>query len=388
MGKELKELWILHILNDGVRSTFVVMLPFIARDLSINLSNVGFLGSSQPLFGAILALPAGFLASKLGGFRILTFLLLIYSLGALSTSFSPNLLFIYLSFFLGAAGFGMFHTVGFSLVAKSSEKGNVGKNMGNFTAVGDLGRVAIPTIAVFLVSLIGWRLTFALLSLVGLTAFLVFSLLKIKKDEYKLNEAENLKESPRQFFTHILRLLQERKVLFTLLAAILDTLASTPVFLFLPFLILSKGITITQYGIITGVFFAGSLFGKFMLGRGVDKLGNIKIFIISEIMMAIGLLLLTFFSNFFIVLMLSFLIGSFTRGTIAVVQSMISQVSHKLHYDKLYGVSETLIHLFSFIIIILMGVLADKFGVTFVFYACSALAILAIFPALFLRKTG
>ena len=114
MEKEFKGLMILHFLNDGVRSTFVILLPFIAKDLSLNLSNVGFLGSAQPLFASILALPAGFIASKLGGSHFLIFLLILYSLGALTAFFSFNLLLVIIAFSTAALGFGMFHTVSFS----------------------------------------------------------------------------------------------------------------------------------------------------------------------------------------------------------------------------------------------------------------------------------
>ena len=68
MNKSIKELSFLHFLNDGVRSTFVVLLPFIAKDLSLNLSSVGFLGSAQPLFASILALPADLLLLNLAAF--------------------------------------------------------------------------------------------------------------------------------------------------------------------------------------------------------------------------------------------------------------------------------------------------------------------------------
>lgn len=73
---------VLHFLNDGFRTTFVTLLPFIAKDLSLNLSTVGFLGSTQALLASFLSLPAGFLAARFGGVHFLTYLLIIYSLGA------------------------------------------------------------------------------------------------------------------------------------------------------------------------------------------------------------------------------------------------------------------------------------------------------------------
>lgn len=64
-------------------------------------------------------------------------------------SLSGNLFLVVLFFILGAIGFGMFHAVSFSLVAKSSDQSNMGKNMGDFTSIGDIGRVCIPPLASF-----------------------------------------------------------------------------------------------------------------------------------------------------------------------------------------------------------------------------------------------
>lgn len=386
MGKSFKELLVLHFLNDGVRSTFVVLLPFIAKDLSFNLASVGFLGSSQPLIASILALPAGFLGSKLGGFRFLVYLTVIYSFGALALSISPSLLFVTAAFFLGALGFGMFHTVGFSLVAKISQEKSMGKNMGNFTSIGDIGRVAIPPIAVFLVSILEWRVTMALISLIGFGAFLIILFNQPKKMQHLNNNyAEN--ESHIDFIKEIYVLLKTRKLLLALFAGIFDSLASSPVFIFLPFLLFAKGVSITEYGVITAVFFAGSLFGKNALGRGVDKFGNLKIFVFSEILMAFVLILLTLSPiNLLIIIILSFLLGLFTRGTTPVIQTMMSNVSHKMHYDKVFAISEMCIGITAVITVSLMGIIADSSGIVFVFYASAIFALLAIIPIFLLAK--
>src|SRR5258708_107323 len=157
MKPSVKELFILHFLNDGVRTTFVILLPFMAKDISLSLSQVGFLGSSQSLIAALIALPTGFIMGKFEGFRLIFMLLLIYSLGALGISFSFNLPLLFLTYYFAALGFGMFHTVGFALTAKNSDSSNLGRNMGDFTAIGDIGRVALPPLAVLLSSFIGWR---------------------------------------------------------------------------------------------------------------------------------------------------------------------------------------------------------------------------------------
>lgn len=385
MDKIIKELLLLHFLNDGVRTSFVTLLPFIAKDLNFSLTTVGFLGSAQPLLASTLALPAGFFASRLGGLKLLTSLLVVYSLGALLTSFSTNITFVILSFLLAAGGFGMFHTVGFSLVAKSSDKSQIGKNMGNFTSIGDIGRVTIPTAAVFLVAAMGWRQAMIILSITGFTFYILLQLFKARRDIYQSIEQQK-RETHQEFLRHLSSLLKSKRFALTLIASIFDALASTPVIIFLPFLLLSKEIQITEYGFITGAFFVGSLAGKYLLGRGVDKIGNFNVFLLSEILMAASLMLLMQASNFLTFFAISFFLGMFTRGTTPVIQTMMSQISEKMHYDKVFALSELFLGIAAMITVVVMGFVADQVGIYFVFYLCTVLAVTAVIPILFLRK--
>lgn len=376
---------VLHFLNDGIRTTFVTLLPFIAKDLKITLSSVGFLGSAQPLVASLVALPAGFLGARLGGFRFLILLLIVYSFGALSAALSPNLPFIIFAFFLGALGFGMFHTVGFSLVAKISDTG-VGKNMGEFTSVGDIGRVAIPPAAVFLVSISGWRISMVAVALTGFACFLILQLYQARSKEPHLADTHLEKETQKEFISHMIKLLKTKQLVLTLFTAIIDSLASSSVYLFLTFLLLAKGLHITEYGIVTGVFFVGSMLGKYILGIIVDKIGDLKVFIFSEVLMATVLILLTFPINFIFILISVLLLGTFTRGTTPVINSLFSKTSHKMHYNKIYALSEMFIGIAAVISIILMGIIAEKTSVFIVFYLSATFALLATLPALLLSK--
>lgn len=384
MQKGVRGLLILHFLNDGVRTTFVTLLPFISRELSLSLSVVGFLGSAQPLIASILALPAGFIGSRIGGFHSLIFLLIIYSIGALLASVSFNIFFLMIAFSLGALGFGMFHTISFALIAKISDKSNMGKNMANFTSIGDIGRVLIPPIAIFLTPFFGWRLVMAGLALGGLGAFLLLRFLIPKKEEHHLEEKEP--ESHKDFLKTVLILLKTKKLALTLLASVFDSLASSPVYLFLPFLLFSKGIQITEFGFVAAVFLLGSLTGKSILGRSVDRFGNLKVFMVSETFMAISLILLTLVSNIYIIMLIAFILASFTRGTTPVIQAMFSESSHSMHYNKIFALSEMFIGLASVATIILMGLIADNMGVVFVYYLSAIFGLLAILPTLVLRK--
>lgn len=386
MNKTVRELLTLHFLNDGVRTTFVILLPFIAKDLTINLATVGILGASQPLLGSLLALPTGFIAARAGGFNLLITLLIVYSLGALGIALSFNVWMIILAFTLGALGFGMFHTVGFSLVAKNSGENNIGRNMGDFTSIGEIGRVALPPLAVFSTSLIGWRITFVLVACLGFLAFIFFKLFTKPHESHEFSEKALAHETMREFGGHIKRLFQTRKFLLVTTTAILDSIASSPIYVFLPFLLLAKGLNPWQYGIATGAFFVGSLCGKTLLGRAVDRAGHMQVFIVSELAMAGMLLFLPSLFSFPLLLIASILLGIFTKGTSPVIQTLFSKMANKEHYNKVYAVSEFSIGMAAVVIILILGVVAQKFGISSIFYITAAFGILAVLPCIALIK--
>jgi len=156
---DLTILNILHIFNDGFIVSLPLLLPFIKNELNFNLTQVGLLGSVLNLLGVFLAIPAGIIASKYGGLKSLTWAVVFYSAGFAITSISPNFWFIALAFIIAGSGFGLFHPIAFATVANLSSKTNRGKAMGNFTAIGDLGRVGISSGITIFATYLGWRLT-------------------------------------------------------------------------------------------------------------------------------------------------------------------------------------------------------------------------------------
>ena len=379
MKTQLKELFLLHFLNDGIRTTFVILLPFIAKDISISLAQVGFLGSSQPLLGALLALPTGFIMGRFTGFRIILTLLILYSLAAIGLAFAFSLPLVLITFYIAALGFGMFHTVGFALTARSSTPATVGVTMGNFTSVGEIGRIALPPLAILLTSFIGWRVTMAAIGIIGLLIYGIVRFLQPPR-ETKLPHTDEVPQNYKEFLKDIILLFKNKQALTVTIAAIIDSLASSPIYVYLPFLLISYGIHAIQLSIAMGAFCVGSLLGKYALGRIIGRIGNRNVFIISELCMAIALFFIAHTSSFFLILLIAVLLGVFTKGTSPVVQTLFSELADQKHYHKVYAVSELAIGLAAVLTILVMGALADKTGITSVFYLSAIFALFATIP--------
>ena len=379
MKTQLKELLFLHFLNDGVRTTVIVLLPFIAKDLSLSLTQVGFLGSSQPLLAALFALPSGYITAKFGGFKAIFTLLVIYSVGVLGTAFSTNEITLFGMYLFTAIGFSMFHPVGFTLTAQTSEQKNVGRFMGDFSATGEIGRVALPPLALFFATIAGWRITLIVASVIGFSVFFAF-LLKFPKNHMSESEDTTKMTTRRQFVKDIYYLFKNKKAFCISLSAIFDTAASSPQQVFLPFLLLAKGTSAANLAVAMGCFFVGSLVGKSILGRWADKFGNIKIFIFSEFCMAVILITLTQTASFIWLLLFCGLLGAFTKGTSPVVQVMFTELSDKIHYHKIFAFSELIIAVAAVLSVNLLGNLADHTDISVVFFAGAILAICASIP--------
>lgn len=380
---------LLHFLNDGIRTAIISILPFVVKDLNFNYALVGILGASQGLLGTFLAFPSGFISSKIGGFKIIIFSLLLYSLGGIGIGMSAHPFIFILFFYITASGFGMFHTVGYTLIARLSNKSSVGKNLGNFTAIGDVGRIVIPFLGIAIASsFLQWRSSYILLALIGIVIYLFVQMnarIKTSFLESHSNLANN--ETPKEWLRQAFVLLRQKNLALITTSAVLDGLAGNPMYIFLPFLLLVKGVTAIQLGLFVPLYFFGSFAGKAILGRGVDKFGAKLMFIFAEIAMSASILALIFTSHLFFIAGISFALGLFTRGTTPVLTTLFFSFTHDKHYEKIAATSEFFTGISAAAAPVILGVLADQFGIFFVFYSCSLLAFLAIIPTIFLKRS-
>jgi len=127
--------------------------------------------------------------------------------------------------------------------------------------------------------------------------------------------------------------------------------------------------------------------GKVFLGRLVDKFGNTKVFIMSELAMAIFIFILSNAMWLPITILASVVLGIFTKGTIPVLTTMVVEsVEHKKGMEKAFGMNATFVGIASTIAPFLLGFLSDRFGITMAFNFSALFALVATIPAVIFRK--
>ena len=380
MNLQLVLLYILHIFNDGYQAAFLILLPFIAKDLGINLTQVGTLGSIIYIMEMIFSLPAGYLAARFDGLKILTVLMFVFAAGFSGLFFTTSLVTLLLPFFLVGVAYGMFHPIGFSLVAKWVEANTRGRQLGDFTAIGDIGRITLPAIITYLVVLMGWKSTSLAF---GISAFVLFIVAFVIYHNHKKTQ-----ERTEEKHEHIsmLKLLMNRKYMLAVFASTLDSIASSSLFIFLPFLLLQKGIAPSILGSFAAAYFVGNFLGKSAIGRLVDKFGNALVFISAEILMAVFIVFLTFTNSPIFIVMFSVIVCALTKGTVPARTAMgIEALKGHKRFEKAISLSAFFITTGGSIAPLLYGRIADVWGINMTFYVSASIALLAIIPAMIFR---
>lgn len=368
----------LHIMNDGFKASILLFLPFIAKDLGISLTKVGFLGSAMNMLEIFLAIPAAYLASRVGGFRLLIITMLFYAIGFWLLSVSQMYSLIIIAFLLAGVAFGIFHPVAFSVVSEMFEKNVRGQQLGNFTALGDLGRMGIASITTVVIATIGWRMSSSLSGWFIFIIFIIFGFIFSIQTKKKGQEQTKKNDDGPSYFD----LLRNKKFTFATTAFIIDQLASTALFVFIPFLLLQRGVSPALLGVLTSTFFIGNMAGKVLLGRLVDKLGNTMVFMVSEFLMAVFIVILATSSQIFYIITSSIILGIFTKGTVPVLTAMITEsVEHHGRFEKAFSLNAVFVGIGSSIAPLLLGYLSDTFGIVHAFYASALFALVAIIPA-------
>ena len=351
-----------------------MLLPFIQKSLNLDFGKIGVLTSILGVSGVFLAIPAATISRKLGGFRVLIIAAVLSSCSFLILAFSPGFPTLAGAFILASIGFGIFHPVSFSLIARISKPNEIGRKMGSFTAIGDIGRITIAACVTLLVSISSWRNAAFIYGLVPLLMIVAFIGIARKSAIWTASGSAN---------ETVHGLHCNTRYIFAIASSCIDAFASSTLFVFIPFLYIHRGASTALLGALSGAFFIGNMLGKYFSGKITDKLGSKRVFICSEIIMAVLLIGLSSTKSILLIVAISVLLGTVTKGTVPVINTIIANsVDDKRLYDKAFGIGSFVNGIASVLAPLLFGIVIDRYGIVAVFKISACFAIIAVIPLL------
>jgi MFS family permease len=349
---------IMHAIHDGYTSAMYLLLPLIATDLQLSYAQVGFLKTLISGGQSLFQLPGGIIAERVGERRMLAL-----GLATLSGAFlllSPAWSFATVASFCLLIGVGasLQHPLSSSLVSRAYEAQGRRTAMGTYNFAGDVGKVAFPALLSAMILVLSWRASVELLGAFGLVAALVVWMGgKAREQRAHHSAAAGMQtQKPRGWG------ITDRKRFGGLVAVgMLDDSARAAFLTFVPFLLAQKGASPEQMGLLFTLVFAGGACGKFVCGPLAERLGAVRMVVVTELLTGLSILALLPLPLTASLLLLPVL-GVFLNGTSSVLYATVAELVSPEARTRGYGLFYMLYQGSGMIAPVLYGWLGDVAG--------------------------
>lgn len=382
-------LQIFHVVVDGLHDSVPILLSFMVFAFGAQEKDAGVILSVAALLGTVAGLGTKGCSQRLGFLRTLSLIMGAYGLGYVANLFSQSIWFSGVFFVMAMMGYGVFHNAAFSYLTLRAERARLGKVLGDFTAIGDIGRIPITAFAGFAAAVTvggvpGWRLVCALFGAVAcaISLGLLWMWFRQKSSVPACAEPQKARR-----LLPPAALLRDRHTAFTVGATVLDAFSGDQIFAFLPFLLFAKGLDPTVVGSFAIAFTVGCFAGKTACGRLVGLFGPRRVFTVSKAFMAGLLALLVTAQDLPLIIGASVALGAVTKGTVPVLQTLLVEpVTDPDAYDDLFAVSTFARGVTNILTPLLFGFVASAFSAASIYSLMAVGAVIAALPVVFMGR--
>lgn len=375
-----------HIFIDGLYDSIPILLTFIVFDFGGNEKQIGFIVSCGAFVATTCGLCTLFFSQRLNFRQILGFVALLYGIGFLSNSFSQSITFIGIFFAIAVAGHTLFHNVSFSYITDKTNRKVLGRILSDFTAYGDIGRIPLTALSGYVAAISisgveGWRVICFSYGILVLGIGIILILYKKQNDDTENNNSQK----SRRFLPSLVSI-RHKNIKLLLLGSIINAFSSEQIFIFLPSLLLFKGFDHEILGSLALGFTLGCFIGKTACGRLLDKFGTRKVFVVSQLILAIILILLILSDSLYNVIFIALLLGIVTKGTIPVIQSMITEpLPNNEYYNDIFTINGFARGAINVAAPTFFGLIGSNFNLNFTYSIMALSAVFAIVPVLIIK---
>ncbi|MFN2144083.1 MAG: MFS transporter [Anaerolineales bacterium] len=361
-----------HFVHDTFTAFVAPLLPLVIEKLSLSLTMAGALNAFMQL-PAVLNPFIGYLADKLS----LRYFV-IFAPAATATliglmGLAPNYGTLVFLFILIGISVAAFHAPTPAMIARVSGQ-RVGLGMSLYMAGGELGRTVGPLVAVSAVSLWGLEGIYRLIVLGWAASLILFWRFRnISSSDYRMKAGNLSAELPklRSFFLPI--------VLLTFTRAFLSGSITT----YLPTFLNFEGASLTFAGISLSVLEAAGVAGALLSGTASDRFGRRPVLLIclslSSILMFV-FLQVGGWATIPVLLLLGFFSIAPQPVLLALVQDAVPD-----NRAVANGLYMTISFLVRSLVLVLLGVAGDAWGLRTTFTISAVISIFALAPVLMIN---
>lgn len=363
-----------HLLHDTYSAFLAQALPILIEKFDITKTLAGVLSVIQRI-PSLFNFLVGIMAENMKARYLVIFAPAVTCVAMSLIGVAPGYIFLVILLFISGISSTLFHVPAPVMIKKLSGS-SIGKGMSYFMLGGELARTIGPLVIVGVVSLWGLEGTYKLIPF-GLAAS-GFLFLKLRKTDISSSfDGSDIEPGYWEIFKKFLPV-------FIVIAGITFFRAAIGVSLtlYLPVYIIENGGEYWFSGVSLSVLQLAGAFGTFYAGTISDKIGR------KSSLLIIGLVspVLMFFFNFihgFWTLPLLILMGVFLIAPTPILLALI----HELKTERLAfvnGIYMTINFTMSSIMLLLVGVSSDIFGINITYKASAFVGLIAVVFVIFL----
>lgn len=351
-----------HILHDGYTDLLYVMFPIWQMAFGLSLAEVGSLKTLYSGAMASLQVPSSMLSERVGEKRLLLLGTLIAAIGFLLSGWTIGFWGLSACLVLSGIGASVQHPLSSSLTSRAFEGPELRGALSTYNFSGDIGKVLLPSLCAALLAIWDWHVVTSVMGLLGLIAVMLLALVLPKATTAndhktqldKASDDSSVKGSRRNFLN--LGFISLSSI------AVIDSATRMGFLTLLPFLLISKGASVTQVGFALSLTFAGGAAGKFVCGFIAARFGVIKTTLITEIATTI-LIGLTLPLSVDVVMLMLPLVGVALNGTSSGLYGTVPELVPRQMRSRAFGVFYTLTIGAGAISPLVYGFFGDRLGV-------------------------
>ena len=362
-----------HIYHDSIADGLAVLLPFWKAAFHLSLAQVGLVITCFEGATALFQIPAGLLGERHGERRLLTLGTLLTAACFILVAFSGNVYLLCILMMVGGLGASVQHPLAAAMISKAYIGDNQRIVLGTYNFTGDMGKFLFPAVAAGVLMFADWRSLCMGYGVVGLVlAMGLYLVLRHHPAPAVTLEAEEVKARPSGWGI-------EKKRAFTVLSGIgfLDTAVRASLIVFLPFLLIEKGMPMEKTGLALTLLFIGGALGKFLCGVLAEKIGVIPSITITEAITGLGIFYLYAAPLPALLPFLPFL-GVALNGTSSVLYGTVAEFVNPSRVPRAFGLFYTVIISAAAITPPMFGVISDAKGVPFTVAVIAVAALLTL----------
>jgi MFS family permease len=369
-----------HILHDGYTDLLYVMFPIWQMAFGLSLAEVGSLKTLYSGAMASLQVPSSMLSERVGEKRLLLLGTLIAAIGFLLSGWTTGFLGLAACLVLSGIGASVQHPLSSSLTSHAFEGPELRGALSTYNFSGDIGKVLLPSLCAVLLAIWDWHTVTSVMGLLGLIAVILLSIVLPKTKVANNPKAQSDKPSGDISGKYAGSNFLNLGFVSLSSIAVIDSATRMGFLTLLPFLLISKGATVTQVGFALGLTFAGGAAGKFVCGFIAARFGVIKTTLITEIATTI-LMGLTLPLSLDVVMLMLPLVGIALNGTSSGLYGTVPELVPQHMRSRAFGVFYTLTIGAGAISPLVYGFAGDRLGVP------NAIALIAVSVLLVLPLT-